>query len=101
MRLCPAFALRLRRALPTRALSTRAHRDEPSPYALDGFSSVTADDPLENQLANAMDGLRCSRATRAVQPPVVPQQKVPQQKAVEELADSMVSPTPSEGKPLG
>ena len=72
----------------------RARRGEPSPYALDGFCSVTPEDPLENQLADAMGGLRCSRATRASEstpaPPPVPQQ----QKAVEELASSMVSPTP-------
>ena len=62
---------------------------------MDGFSNVTTvtvDDPLGNQLADAMDGLRCSRSTRAVQPSVVPQQTVRQQKVVEELADSMVSP---------
>ena len=72
----------------------RARRGEPSPYALDGFCSVTPEDPLENQLADAMGGLRCSRATRASEstpaPPLVPQQ----QKAVEELASSMVSPMP-------
>ena len=80
---------------------TRSRRDEPSPYAMDGFSNVTPvtvdDDPLGNQLADAMDGLRCSRSTRAVQPPVVPQQTARQKKVLEELADSMVSHTSSLG----
>ena len=85
------------RAWLTRVPFTRARRDEPSPYAMDGFSNVTTvtiDDPLGNQLADAMDGLRCSRSTRAVEPPVVPQQTARQQKVVEELANSMVSHTP-------
>ena len=80
---------------------TRSRREEPSPYAMDGFSNVTPvtvdDDPLGNQLADAMDGLRCSRSTRAVQPPVVPQQTARQKKVLEELADSMVSHTSSLG----
>ena len=80
---------------------TRSRREEPSPYAMDGFSNVTPvtvdDDPLGNQLADAMDGLRCSRSTRAVQPPVVPQQTARQKKVLEELADSMVSRTSSLG----
>ena len=62
---------------------------------MDGFSNVAPvtvdDDPLGNQLADAMDGLRCSRSTRAVQPPVVPKQTARQKKVLEELADSMVS----------
>ena len=80
---------------------TRSRREEPSPYAMDGFSNVTPvtvdDDPLGNQLADAMDGLRCSRSTRAVQPPVVPKQTARQKKVLEELADSMVSHASSLG----
>lgn len=68
---------------------------------MDGFSNVTPvtvdNDPLGNQLADAMDGLRCSRSTRAVQPPVVPKQTARQKKVLEELADSMVSHTSSLG----
>ena len=69
---------------------TRPDRCEPSPYALDGFSSAAADEVLENQLVEGLTSLACSSSARPSAPTPPPP---PQPPMVEELVFSMVRPT--------
>ena len=75
---------------PIQPAPTRRDRCEPSPYALDGFSSAAADEVLENQLVEGLTSLACSSSARARAPTPPPPPQPP--KVVEELVFSMVRP---------